>query len=113
MSNMLNPKLDQPKILTIEEVQAALNELIGGEYTIQKQSSDELGNLYYLDVVVTDERLKGESQAEKIEYTYAREGAYPESQSEYTVIMRTEYYGGVPYAEELIKYIDGKWIVLN
>jgi len=108
MNKEKEPIIETEHIPTAEEVHAVFRGLIKGEYKEVRKREDEQG-LYLLDVVVP-----GETEDEKTEYGYIREGQHKEQQ----MIMATEIYvvyykNDIPiHGTSAARIVNGKWVIL-
>lgn len=95
-------------IPTPEEVQEIFEQLVGEKrYEDIRKLEDEQG-LYLWDIIISKE--DGEEDGD-IEYSYMREGKYPEGQASVTAVHVAFFdKEGIPEGGySVAKYIDGKW----
>jgi hypothetical protein len=104
-SNLFERKPEH--IPTLEEVHSVFKELTNQEYKEVRKCEDEKG-LYLLEITVP-----GDSPDEVTEYTYMRQGHYPEGQSATTEIHVVYYKNNIPISgTSAARYVEGNWKIL-
>lgn len=103
-----NPENKSERIPSEQEVRFCFEKLTGGEaYEEVRKKEDEKG-VYLWEIKMTEATPDGGS----VEYSYGREGSYPENKSVETAI-HVAYFdaNGVPEGgHSVLKYIEGNWV---
>jgi len=96
-------------IPTREEVFLIMRELIGKEFKIEEELSDEQG-LYLLVA-----RVQGETEGDIIEYSYMRKGIRTQNSSAVTEIYVAIFDNGTPVTGggSAARYSDGQWTIFK